>query len=648
MKWIAAAAALLAGVLGPQTTLAQHSPEKVAEWLFSSPRLTRPKLSPSGSHIAALYSDQGNEMIVVRSLDGGSATPIASLPDPEARFRWLRWVSEDRILFSVEELAPSKTPPKSIRTRLYGINRDGSNHVHMARNWGRSILVGRGDFQYEDQILDMLEGDPGQVLIAIRKPTEAYPGVYRLNVKTGGIKPVIGLLEGVSRWHVDHQGEVRAGTGYRHGNWRLFGRTSVQEDFEELGKLGDLEGRSVSFEGFSLDPKKIYVSVLKGDLSALHEFDLSTQELGPELFSSDTFDVPAWLEFSEERKVLTAAGYFGRGRERHFFDELAQKRQEALDRALPRTFNEIVSETHDRSQAIVKSQGDRNPPAYYLYRPAEKKLTFLFSTLPAASGLELAEMKYVSYEARDGRKIPGYLTLPDGASANLPLVVYPHGGPSARDVWGWDAPVQFMAQLGFAVLQPNFRGSTGYGTEHRDAGLQQWGLTMQDDLTDGVQWLAESGVIDASRVCIFGSSYGGYAALMGLVKTPDVFKCAASYAGPSDLAMMLNHDRGYLFSELNVPAIGSTGKDSHRLRQTSPLENVEKFRAPVLLAHGEDDERVHVAHSQKMAKALSKAGKRVDLLVLKNEAHAFRAEEGRIEFFQTLGRFLLENTRSDG
>ena len=241
--------------------------------------------------------------------------------------------------------------------------------------------------------------------------------------------------------------------------------------------------------------------------------------------------------------------------------------------------------------------------------------------------------------------VPAYLTRPEGSDGRgLPLVVMPHGGPSARDVWGWDPPVQFLASLGFAVLQPNFRGSTGYGSSHWSAGLQEWGLAMQDDITDGVRWLIESGTADPDRICIFGASYGGYAALMGLVKTPELYRCAASYAGPTDLVMMLNHDKGYIFSEINVPFVGSTLKDRARLRDNSPLERVASFRSPVLLGHGEDDERVHVAHSQKLAKALAAAGKPVELIVLENEAHAFRAEEGRIRFFAELGRFLLEHT----
>jgi dipeptidyl aminopeptidase/acylaminoacyl peptidase len=645
-----AAILLLLGLLAPAAANAALPVDKLATWFFTSPRLSGVEISPSGTHVAALYSEQGKELIVVRELDGGAAVPLVTLPDPEARLRWLSWANDERILFSVEEPMPSRAPPRPRRTRLYGINKDGSGHLHLAKNWNKSLLMGRGSFQFEDTILDMLDDAPNHVLIQIRKPTENYPGAYRLDVRSGGLDPVVGELEGVRSWHADHSGVIRAGTGYLHKKMRLFARPTAEAEFIELSASGLFDERGLTFEGFGFDPNVLYVSRYKNGFSALYEYDLATQSLGEELFAMEGFDVPGRLEFSEQSKKLTAAVYLTEGWSRHFFDDEARSSQEALDRALPRSYNRIVSETADRHQAVVMASGDTLPPTYYLFDRKAKKLTFLFSTLPALGAVDLAPMKAVSYAARDGMTIPAFLTLPsdhpDGQ--NLPLVVYPHGGPSARDVWGWDATTQYLAALGFAVLQPNFRGSTGYGSAHWTAGLQEWGLAMQDDVSDGVKWLVETGVVDPKRVCIFGSSYGGYTALMGLVRTPELFRCAASYAGPSDLVMMLNHDKGYIFSEVNVPTVGSTSQDRARLKDNSPLQNIEKFRAPVLLAHGEDDERVHVAHSEKLAKALDKAGKPVEMILLEDEAHSFRDEGNRIGFFRALGEFLLEHTAAAG
>ncbi|MFQ5527591.1 MAG: prolyl oligopeptidase family serine peptidase [Thermoanaerobaculia bacterium] len=623
------------------------SVDELAERFFKNARFSEPEISPDGKRIAVVYSEAGKEMIVVRSLAGGQAVPIVGLPDPEARLRWLRWVSDERLLFGVEEPYDlGAPPPRPRRTRLYAIDANGSNHVHLGQNWGTFILGRRrSSFQHEDDIIDFLEDDPNHVLISIRNPTESYPDVYRLSVSNGGVERVLPMEDGISTWYADHEGRVRAGFGYHHEKYRLVARPDVTGDFEELGEY-ESGGDWLGFEGFSFDSEIIYVSKANDDgVSALYEYDLSAMSAGREIFARPGFDVPSWLEFSKERRVLTAIGYRAQGPERHFVDEIAEKQQKALDAVLPKTFNRIVSKTADESAAIVLASSDSRPPRYYLFDVPNKKLSFLFWRFPDLAHVQFADEKPVAYTARDGMSIPGYLTLPRvRSSEKLPLIVYPHGGPTSRDVLGFERAVQFFAALGFAVFQPNFRGSSGYGDEHRRSGYRQWGLSMQDDITDGVKWLVKTGVADPARVCIYGASYGGYAALMGLVKTPELFRCAAAYAAPTDLVMLLNHQRGYVFADSNRPLLGSTSKDKARLVATSPLKNIDKIRVPVFLAHGEDDDRVHVAHSQKLAKALQKAGKPVELIVIEDEAHSFRDESKRIELFQRLGAFVLENT----
>ncbi len=623
---------------------------RLAEQFFHNPFLASVEVSPDGSKIAALLSSDGQERIVVRDLSGGQARPIVGLPDPEARFRWLRWANDTRILYSVEEPLRSRAPPpRPRRSRLYAIDSDGSRQEHLARNWAKFLLIGRGEFQFEDNLVDNLEDDPEHVLMAIRKPTDAYPGVYQLEVNGGGVKPIVLERHGIVVWHTDQHGVVRAGQGYEYEEFQVVARRSGEDDFFEIAEYGH-GGDWLDFEGFSADRDRIYVSKpTDAGFSALYEYDLAKKSLGRHVFATPGYDVPGWLEFSGTPEKLTAVGYFAEGYERHFLDEDARSRQATLDRALPGTFNRIVSESRDRSVSVVHASSATSAPAHYVFSTGDSRLTLLASTYPELEEVELSAMEAVAYKARDGRTIPGFLTRPSGAvGGGLPAVVYPHGGPSARDVRGFDPVVQYLAALGFAVLQPNFRGSAGLGDEHRSAGERQWGLAMQDDITDGARWLVESGIADAGRLCIFGTSYGGYAALMALVKTPKLFRCGASYAGPTDLVMMLNHDRGYQFSDINVPLVGSTAKDRARLRETSPIENVAAIQVPVFLAHGEDDSRVHVSHSQKLAKQLNKAGKPVELMILEHEAHSIRDEAYRIELFARLGEFLLANTGSPG
>ncbi len=623
--------------------------ERLAQTFFRSPRFSLPELSPDGKRLAVYFREAGREMIVVRELPDGQPRPVVQLPDPEARLSWIHWASEHRLLFGVEEPMAGVRPPRPRRTRLYGIDADGSNHVHLARNWAQLILVGHGDFQHEDDVVDFLDDDPGHILISIRKPTEYYPGVYKLNVTTGGLERVVVPMDGVSRWYSDHLGRVRAGYGYEHGAFKTFARKDPKGQFVQLSSQS-LGESGISFEGFSPKPEILLVSAEgDGDRSRLYEFDLENLRLGREIFAHERVDVPSWLELSETG-VLEAVGFLADGPERHFVDPAAARRQKLLDNALPGRFNRVVSETPARDLAIVLSDSDVRAPEYLLLNRTTKKMELLFARYPTLRAKKLAPMRHVVIESRDGLTIPAYLTEPirgkgEAADQKPPAIIYPHGGPSARDYRSFDLVVQYFASLGFVVLQPNFRGSTGYGSEFLAAGFQEWGLAMQDDLTDSVEWLVEAGLVDPDRVCIYGASYGGYAALMGLVKTPKRFRCAGAYAAPTDLVMMLKHDRGYMFSDQNAPLVGKTSKDRARLHQTSPLLRAGLIRSPVFLAHGEDDERVHVAHATKLAKALKKQGTPVELMLIPHEAHSFRDEARRIEYYSRLGQFLIANTR---
>jgi dipeptidyl aminopeptidase/acylaminoacyl peptidase len=280
-------------------------------------------------------------------------------------------------------------------------------------------------------------------------------------------------------------------------------------------------------------------------------------------------------------------------------------------------------------------------PATYLFYREQRRLHFLFDAYPQIEPRALSPMQSVSFKARDGLDIHGYLTLPSGGpQRNLPAIVYPHGGPSARDVWGYDPTVQFLASRGFAVFQPNFRGSAGYGAKHREAGHRQWGLSMQDDLTDAARWLIEQGIADPQRVGIYGGSYGGYAARMGLVKAPELFRAGATFAGVTDLPMLVDDDSGYDLEEVNKPILGGGWGDRGRLARLSLTRNVEHIRAPWLIAHGTEDWRVHVRQAEALADALRDAGKPVELYLYDREVHGFIDERNQIDFHEKLSAFF--------
>lgn len=272
-------------------------------------------------------------------------------------------------------------------------------------------------------------------------------------------------------------------------------------------------------------------------------------------------------------------------------------------------------------------------------------MTKLLSKYPALEGVELAEPRAIHYLARDGRKIHGYLTLPPGSSGeNLPAVLLPHGGPWIRDRLEFNREVLFLASRGYAVLQMNFRGSSGYGNEHMSAGYKRYGLEMQDDITDGAAWLVEQGIADPKRIGIFGASYGGYAALMAAVKTPEVFRCAAGYAGVYDLRAEVKHDSRYLGGDMQKEFMGD---DSKLLKAASPIYGVDQIRIPILLGHGVDDPNVHVSQSKKMAKALEKADKQVELVLYKDEIHGYALGSTAIDFASRLERFFAQHLAAE-
>jgi dipeptidyl aminopeptidase/acylaminoacyl peptidase len=488
------------------------------------------------------------------------------------------------------------------------------------------------------------------------------------------MRVVVNSKPWVARWFSDHEGRVRAGEGSRRAgtSWIVYGRASDDEAFEKLVDFDLFREDGFTFAGFDSDPQKLYVyAPAANDRIGLYEYDLERRALGALIYADPEFDVGPLVRSPRSGRVLGVEV----DRERpaiHFVDEVARREQASLDHALPGTTNRIVSLDRKERIAIVSVSADVKPPEYYVFDREKKELDFLFAAYPDVDAKSLAPMKAVRYAARDGVEIHGYLTLPVGKEAQvarsepqasedqpqvarsepeasedqqagLPVIVFPHGGPTLRDVWGWEPTVQFLASRGFAVFQPNFRGSRGYGRAHERSGYRQWGLAMQDDITDGVKWLVAEGIADPDRIGIYGASYGGYAALMGLVKTPELYRAGASLAGVTDLIAWLEDSENYLFSDFNKPVHGDASDDRDQLAATSPARHAEQIRAPVLIAHGTEDPIVSVAQAHAMADALEAAGAEVETLIYRDEVHGFLDERNRIAFHEKLAAFFTRH-----
>lgn len=360
------------------------------------------------------------------------------------------------------------------------------------------------------------------------------------------------------------------------------------------------------------------------------------------LYTRDDVDVEG-LSYSRKRKVITAAFFVTWKHEFRFFDPVSKQRYQRIRKSLGD--EQIFYTGYDKNEDLftVLATSDKSRGHYYLYDALKDRLTFLADVSPWLKSDQLASMKPVQYRSRDGLTIHGYLTLPRGSDGKaLPVVVNPHGGPWARDEWGFNPEVQFLANRGYAVFQMNYRGSTGYGKTFFTSSFKQWGRKMQDDITDGVHWLISQGIADPGRICIYGGSYGGYATLAGVTFTPDLYACAVDYVGVSNLFTFMNTIPPYWKTELTKlhAMVGDPDKDQALLRAASPVFHVDRIKAPLFVAQGAEDPRVNIDESNQIVDALRKRGVSVEYMVKQNEGHGFHNQENRFDFYAAMDRFL--------
>ena len=397
---------------------------------------------------------------------------------------------------------------------------------------------------------------------------------------------------------------------------------------------------------------QLFVTTNRGqDTTSIYKYDLKTRTLPAKPFlQSDRYDLdPA---FVTQGGKLLGIRYTIDAPVTHWMDPAMAALQAKIDAMLPSTINQISvpMDNGDAQVAVVESFSDRVPGVFYLYDAQRGKLVELGSAHPEVDPDRMSGMEPVHYAARDGLQIPAWLTLPQGAERkNLPLVVLVHGGPFVRgQAWGWNPEVQFLAARGYAVLQPEFRGSKGYGTRLFKAGFKQWGLGMQNDLADGVKWAVDQGLVDPKRVCIAGASYGGYAVLMGLINDPQVYRCGVEWAGPTDIDLMYTatwNDMSDAYKTYGMPRlIGDRVADAAQLRATSPILNAGRIRSPLLMAYGGEDFRVPIEHGEKLRAALAKqSGVDVEWVVYDKEGHGWRTLSTNIDFWNRVAAFLDRN-----
>jgi len=624
------AAAMAVGGLAAPAAAAPAKRYDVRDF-FRNPERSRFTLSPDGKMLAFLAPYEGRRNLFVQPVDG-SAPPHAITRETARDLRGFFWKGSDRILFAKD------------------FGGDENFHVVAAPINGKADGSDVRDLTpYEGvraSIVDDLKDDPQHVLIQHNKRDRKVFDVYRVDVNTGAETLIAQNPGNIDGWLTDHHGRLRAAVATDGVNSSLLYRDDESQPFRTLLTTDFRE--SVSPQFFTFDDKKLYVVSNRGrDKAAAFIFDPATAKEESLVFESKDVDVEG-LSYSRKRKVLVSAGYVTAKPEIHWFDPVFKAAYDDVVKQLPGYEIDLQGATDDESRVIVAAYNDRTQGARYVYDLASKKLTKLGEITPWLAEADMAPMKPITYTSRDGLTINGYLTLPVGVEPkNLPVVVNPHGGPWARDVWGYNPEVQFLANRGYAVLQMNFRGSTGYGRKFWEASFKQWGGSMQNDVTDGVQWLVKQGIADPKRIAIYGGSYGGYATLAGITFTPDLYAAAVDYVGVANLFTFMNTIPPYWeqWRKQMYEMVGDPEKDKDLMRARSPVFHVDQIKTPLFVAQGARDPRVNKAESDQIVEALKKRGVEVEYMVKDNEGHGFHNEENRFAFYGAMETFLAKHLK---
>ncbi len=491
------------------------------------------------------------------------------------------------------------------------------------------------------ELLDDLPDDPHHILVVHNRRKAEVFDVVRLDLRTGQETVVATNPGDIVGWATDHAGRVRVAIRTDGLKSEVLYRADEKSDFKTI--ISTDFKTDVAVASFTADNQRLYAISNRGrDRKALVTIDPAKPDVEQMVYEHPEVDLGG-ATWSRLRKKITQADYVTDRIGRRFFDPATERIYQRISAKVPGMQINLQSLTKAEDKFIVAASNDRTPGSRYIYDAKANSLSKLADINPKIAEADMAPTKSISYKSRDGLTIHGYLTLPVGREAKaLPCVVNPHGGPWARDVWGYNPEVQFLANRGYCVLQMNFRGSTGYGRAFWEASFGQWGLKMQDDITDGVKWLVDQGVADATRVGIYGASYGGYATLAGVTFTPELYAAAVNYVGVSNLFTFMNTIPPYWKPELPkfYEMVGNPERDKERMTRTSPALNADKIRTPLMVVQGARDPRVNKAESDQMVEALRKRGVDVPYIVKDNEGHGFRNEENQYEFYGAMEQFL--------
>lgn len=621
-------------------------------------------LSPDGRTVAYVETIKNDQRILMRDLDTGA---VMGIEIPYTGVPWvsqgtkLAWLNSHRLLFS---LYPGG---------FSAMDKDGKHYEGLTGRDRYAVRKGsvfrtpyalHNFYDENDGTVLLLEYDVPVGLGDNQWFSWAHPHVLRLNSRTGAFARVEENPGNISGWLADTHGVVRVAVETKPGTARTLYRKTAQAPWQPLPGMDwtDPAARAIAFSG---DNRTLYVIKYTADRHwGLYPFDLDRMSFGEALLAHEVYDIIPLESRNHANGVplqdlIFAPGPGGRllGVRYHtdyprvlWFDDAMARHQAAVDAALPGKANTVVSLSTDLTRMLVLSWAAHDPGTYYLYETDGPKLGKLLDRMPWIDPAQMAQTVAIRFKARDGLQIHGYLTLPkDRGQKNLPMVMMPHGGPRARDVWGYDPMVQFLANRGYAVLQVDYRGSAGYGDAFLKKGRRKVGTDTQHDITDAVRWAIDRGFADPRRVAILGASFGGYSAMMGVATEPGLYRCAVNIAGVTDWIELMQEKREIFPTSYGptVSLVGHPVKDAEALKAISPRHLANQIKVPVLMIHGRDDPIVPHRQAKLMADALKQAGGDFELISKYNEAHGLDNYKNRIAMYQSIDVFLHRHMPAD-
>ena len=656
LRWIAFVPMLLLGIspvvaqvaANPARAYASAAEIPVSEF-FRLPSYSQMAMSPDGKKLAALAPVNGRENLVVIDLETRKSTATTTFNTVDVN--WFTWVDDGRLIFR----ASNRQLETGVwrRGAMVAIDIDGQN----SRNIARDI---RGGFD----ILARTRDGSGELIVSTNLRDIDSDDIYRFDTRTGRSKLLTFDSPGrVIGWVIDQTLEPRVAlrlerreSSDKPRRRTLWHRKSANDSWQQIGESTGDTDRMMPL-AFDEDNQTLFVSARnQGDRSVVYRYDIANKKLGAVVAQHPWIDMNGGLVSHPGNGKVLGIRHSAEMPGASWFDERYAAIQTGLDKALPNTVNRITPGDDAARYLLVFAQSPTDAGTYYVFDTQKRALDRVAATREWLPPALMPERRFVMYKARDGLNIPAWLTVPRGVEAkNLPLIVHIHGGPWVRGYqgvqWGRWPDAQFFASRGYAVLEPEPRGSVGFGAKHYQASFKQWGLSMQDDITDGALHLAAEGVVDKSRMCLFGGSYGGYATLQGLVKDPDLWKCGHAYVAVTDIELKQNVTwsdtaRYSDYYETDFKRwIGDVSTDRARFDATSPAKNAAKIKAAVMLTMGGQDIRVPIIHGTTMRDAMEKAGKSLEYHVYLDEAHGFNGHDNVVDFYTRTERFFAKHLK---